>query len=89
MQVYRIVQRYLAKVADVVREGQQSGEIRRDLDPALTALHSLGIVQSAATLWFLRAGRPSARFRGGSLRGVPPVAIGSPLLTLPPRPQPG
>ncbi len=57
MEVYHVIRRYLDRVAEVIREGQITGEIRKDLDPESTSVHFLGLVQPAATLWYLSAGK--------------------------------
>lgn len=55
--VYAVVGGYLRQVAEIIREGQQRGEIRRDLDPETAAVLFLGMVQPAAILWHMSAGR--------------------------------
>jgi AcrR family transcriptional regulator len=54
--VLEIVRAYLGGVAEIVREGQQQGRIRRDLEPAALAVMFLGLVQPGAVLWFLSDG---------------------------------
>jgi AcrR family transcriptional regulator len=53
---FRVVERYLAEVADLVREGQKARTVRRDLDPATVSLMFFGLVQPAAILWQLSDG---------------------------------
>lgn len=55
--VYRIIQDYLQRVADLIRSGQQDYTIRADLDPDAAALLFLGMVQPAALLWHVSDGR--------------------------------
>ncbi len=50
VQMYRLVQAYMDRVADIVRVGQRSGQIRKRLDPAAVALLFVGLVQPAAIL---------------------------------------
>lgn len=57
MEVYHVIRRYLDAVAEVVRQGQRDGDLKEELDPGSTAVHFLGLVQPAATLWYLSAGK--------------------------------
>jgi AcrR family transcriptional regulator len=57
MEVYHVIRRYLDGVAEIVRRGQQDGDLKEELDPGSTAVHFLGLVQPAATLWYLSAGK--------------------------------
>ena len=57
MEVYHVIRRYLDRVAGILRQGQRAGDLRRDLDPEATAVHFLGLIQPAATLWYLSAGK--------------------------------
>ena len=57
MEVYHVIRRYLDRVAEILRQGQKAGDLRGDLDPEATAVHFLGLIQPAATLWYLSAGR--------------------------------
>jgi AcrR family transcriptional regulator len=57
MEIYHIIRRYLDRVAGIVRDGQRAGDLREDLDPGSTAVHFLGLIQPAATLWYLSAGK--------------------------------
>ena len=57
MEVYHVIRRYLDRVAGILRQGQLAGDLRRDLDPEATAVHFLGLIQPAATLWYLSAGK--------------------------------
>ena len=44
-------------MAEILRQGQRAGDLRGDLDPEATAVHFLGLIQPAATLWYLSAGK--------------------------------
>jgi AcrR family transcriptional regulator len=57
MEVYHVIRRYLDRVAEVIRQGQRAGDLRKDLDPGATSVHFLGLIQPAATLWYLSAGK--------------------------------
>jgi AcrR family transcriptional regulator len=54
--VQKIIAGYLGHVAELVRQGQQRGTIRADLDPATAALLFLGIVVPAGVLWHVTEG---------------------------------
>lgn len=56
MEVYHVIRRYLDRVAEILRQGQRTGDLRGDLDPEATSVHFLGLIQPAATLWYLSAG---------------------------------
>jgi TetR/AcrR family transcriptional regulator, fatty acid metabolism regulator protein len=55
--VHRIITTYLKKVAQIIRHGQQKGEIIAALDPATVSLMFLGLIQPAAIIWDLSQGR--------------------------------
>ena len=46
-------ERFAAAIEQAVREGQEAGEIRTDLDPAETAFQILAAVRGATLLWLL------------------------------------
>ena len=52
---------YLERVADVVREGQQNGEVGADVAPSAAAVLFLGLVQPPAILLHLSGGVFDAR----------------------------
>ncbi|OGQ97279.1 MAG: hypothetical protein A2521_16045 [Deltaproteobacteria bacterium RIFOXYD12_FULL_57_12] len=54
--VYRIVTGYLAEIEDIIREGQDQGSIRRDIQARVMAAMFFGIVQPAALLWHMSDG---------------------------------
>ena len=51
--LYQIIQDYLAKVAELIREGQSQGCIRADLLPDTVSVMFLGLVQPAVILHLL------------------------------------
>ena len=51
-----IMQGYLGRVAEVIRQGQQQGLISTDLDPETSALMFFGIVMPAGILWHVTDG---------------------------------
>ena len=54
--MYRIVTGYLAELEDIVREGQEKGEIRQDIKADVVSRMFFGIVQPAALLWHMSEG---------------------------------
>lgn len=54
--MFRTIQAYLDRVGDVVREGQEAGLMRRDIEPLTAAVMFLGLVQPAAILWHISHG---------------------------------
>ncbi len=54
--IYEMVRTYLKLVADIIRRGQERGQIRSELDPSVLSTIFLGLVQSAAILWRLSDG---------------------------------
>ncbi len=55
--LYGIIEGYLKQVEEILRRGQREGTIRDDLDPATVAVMFLGLIQPAAILWHVSAGR--------------------------------
>ena len=55
--MYRIVSGYLAELEEIIREGQEKGEIIRDVEAGATARMFFGIVQPAALLWHMSEGQ--------------------------------
>ena len=51
-----MVRAYLQGVADIVRQGQEAGVIRKDLESNTAAVAFLGLIQPAAILWQLSGG---------------------------------
>jgi len=54
--LYGVVTTYLGEVTGVVRQGQEDGSIRPDLDPSAVSLLFLGLIQPTAILWHLSDG---------------------------------
>ena len=54
--VYETIKKYLAKISDIVVQGQQEGLIRQDLDVGTVAMMFLGMIQPAAIIWYLGEG---------------------------------
>ena len=55
--LFRIVTGYLAEIEDIVKEGQNKGQIRKGLDAGVVARLFFGIVQPAALLWHMSEGQ--------------------------------
>src|SRR5512134_3203054 len=45
MAIYHVIRRYLDRVAEIIRRGQEKGEVREDLHPGSAAVHFLGLIQ--------------------------------------------
>jgi AcrR family transcriptional regulator len=54
--VQQILGAYLGRIAELVRQGQQEGKVRPELDPATAALMLIGIVVPAGILWHVTDG---------------------------------
>jgi AcrR family transcriptional regulator len=54
--VYRLLKENLGRLRDLIREGQQRGEIRANLDPGAAARMFLAMIQSSAILWYVSDG---------------------------------
>jgi AcrR family transcriptional regulator len=54
--VFGIIQSYLQAVAGIVRQGQEEGQLRDDVEAGAVALLFLGLVQPAAVLWHVSDG---------------------------------
>jgi AcrR family transcriptional regulator len=55
-QMYKGVSQYLHRVAEIVREGQDDGELGAEADPTAVAVLFLGLVQAPAVLSHLSGG---------------------------------
>ena len=55
-QLYNIIQDVIGKVAKIIRDGQQEGSIRNDVDSENMAVAFMGMIQPAAIIWSLSAG---------------------------------
>lgn len=56
LKVQRILDAYLGKIQELVRQGQQEGRIRRELEPSAVAMMFLGMILPAAILWHVSEG---------------------------------
>lgn len=54
--VYRGIRRYLAEVAQIIRDGQQNDQISHQVDPDTAAVMFLGLIQPSAILWHMSDG---------------------------------
>lgn len=54
--VHRIAAGYLGKLQEIVRQGQEQGVIRPEVDPPTAAMMFLGMVMPAGILWHLTDG---------------------------------
>lgn len=54
--VLMIIRRYLARVGEMVQQGQGAGRIRADIDAGTIALMLLGITQQTGFLWLMSDG---------------------------------
>lgn len=60
--MFEVVNRYVARIRDLVAEGVQSGQVRQDVDLDTAALLFFALVHATATLWALSGFRfPLAR----------------------------
>jgi len=55
-EVYAVIKEYLHQVEEIIRHGQEKGQIRPGLDPETLSLMFLGMIQPAAILWHLSHG---------------------------------
>ena len=62
--IYQMIQGYLEKVAEMIREGQSQGHFRPDLPPETVAMMFLGLVQTASILRLMSDGQfDAAKYR--------------------------
>jgi hypothetical protein len=54
--MFRTIQTYLSNIADIIRQGQAGGCIRKDLDAPTLAVMFLGLIQPAAILSHMSGG---------------------------------
>ena len=54
--VKEILDAYLGRISELIRQGQEEGKIRADVDPPTAALMLLGIVVPAGMLWHITDG---------------------------------
>ena len=55
--VYEIINGYLDGLNEIIRDGQEKGQIRSDIESKTIALMFLGTIQPGAILWFLSNGK--------------------------------
>ena len=55
--IYGTIQSYLNGVAEIVRQGQRAGDLRRDTRAEVIAMLFVGIIQPGAVLWHLSDGQ--------------------------------
>jgi AcrR family transcriptional regulator len=55
--VYGIINGYLGALNEIIRDGQEKGQIRPNMDSETIALMFLGMIQPGAFLWFLSDGK--------------------------------
>jgi hemerythrin-like domain-containing protein/AcrR family transcriptional regulator len=55
--VHAMVETYLEAVAEIVRQGQEEGVCQRDLEASSVSVAFLGMIQQAAIIWHLSAGK--------------------------------
>lgn len=77
----RLIQGYLERVGDLIREGRAAGEIRAEVAPETAAMMFLGLIQPAAVFWHVSEGRfdgTGSAERGWDVyrRGLTPSAGG-------------
>jgi AcrR family transcriptional regulator len=56
VRVQQVVEGYLRQIGQFVRQGQEQGNVRPELDPGTVALLFLGMIVPAAILWHLTDG---------------------------------
>jgi AcrR family transcriptional regulator len=56
VRVQEVITLYLDRVAEIVLQGQQTGQIRPDIDPKTVSIMFLGLIQPAGILWHLSNG---------------------------------
>jgi TetR/AcrR family transcriptional regulator, fatty acid metabolism regulator protein len=56
-QAYEILKGLLGEIENIMRQGQERGEIRSDLDPRALAVMFWGMIPSAVILWHVSDGR--------------------------------
>lgn len=55
--VAQIITTYLDRIQKIILEGQQEGEVRKDVDTQTTAVMFLGMILPGAVLWNVTEGR--------------------------------
>lgn len=54
--MFNAIEGYLQQVAGIVRDGQRTGRIRKDVDASTVSVMFLGLIQPAAILWHMSGG---------------------------------
>lgn len=54
--VYDNLKSYLTKVSEIIRQGQEEGQIRKDVEPMTLSVMFLGLIQPSAIMWHLSDG---------------------------------
>ncbi len=54
--VYDNLKRYLTKVSEIIRQGQEEEQIRKDVEPMTLSVMFLGLIQPSAIMWHLSDG---------------------------------
>jgi AcrR family transcriptional regulator len=54
---YEMIKSFLAKLEEIIREGQQEGQIRKDLDARTLAVSFWGLMPPVVILWHISDGR--------------------------------
>jgi len=70
--LYRIVSGYLDEIEDIIKEGQEQGQIRQGVEARVMAHLFFGIVQPAALLWHMSEGAFDVE---GHIAGAWPVYL--------------
>ncbi|MGB7621169.1 MAG: TetR family transcriptional regulator [Terriglobia bacterium] len=55
-QVYEMLEGFIGKLSEIIRQGKDRAEIHPDIDPATAARMFLALFQSSGILWFLSDG---------------------------------
>jgi AcrR family transcriptional regulator len=55
--IYEIIREILGQVADIIQQGQKTGQIKPGLDPGTVSVIYLGLIQPPAILWYLSQGK--------------------------------
>lgn len=50
---YKMVNRYIDNMAELINQGIQSGELRNDLDPTIAAMQLYGMIHGLVNVWSL------------------------------------
>ncbi len=75
--MFATIRTYLSRVAEIVRRGQASGRIRRDVDADTVSVMFLGLVQPAAILWQMSDGEFDVTAQSGRAWEIFVEAIGA------------